>query len=178
MKKHLVLVLLFLASQIALAQELHVRTNEVHITSAQSRSRTTVPVIKWIAPLLKFTNSPDRRIEIEADIQSNFPLQNVQIIVGDNLAGAYRVQKDVEVPANTQSMHFKQAITLITGSNYIEILAENIEGGTVSDLRHVVVGDEAIAASVSFDRKDYALLFATDKYDFWRLCGGQKLIGN
>lgn len=173
MKKHLVLVLLFLASQIALAQELHVRTNEVHITSAQSRSRTTVPVIKWIAPLLKFTNSPDGRIEIEADIQSNFPLQNVQII-----AGAYRVQKDVEVPANTQSMHFKQAITLITGSNYIEILAENIDGGTVSDLRHVVVGDEAIAASVSFDRKDYALLFATDKYDFWRLCGGQKLIGN
>jgi hypothetical protein len=167
MKKHLVLVLLFLASHIAVAQELRVRTNEVHITSAQSRSQTTVPVIKWIAPLLKFTNSPDRRIEIEADIQSNFPLRDVQIIVGDNLAGAFRVQKDVEVPDNTHSMHLKQAITLITGSNYIEIVAENIDGGTVSDIRQVVVGEDAIAASVSFDRKDYALLFATDKYDFW-----------
>jgi hypothetical protein len=83
------------------------------------------------------------------------------------LAGAFRVQKDVEVPDNTHSMHLKQAITLITGSNYIEIVAENIDGGTVSDIRQVVVGEDAIAASVSFDRKDYALLFATDKYDFW-----------
>ncbi len=44
---------------------------------------------------------------------------------------------------------------------------ENVNGGAISSSRSVLVGADALASAVSIDRKDYALLFATDQYDNW-----------
>lgn len=149
----------------ATSQELRTRTNEVHLSMKESRSRTSVPVITWISPRMEFSNSTENLVEIEATVQSDVPLKSIKIILGDNSSGASRGQKTVTVE-NSVSQIVRQKVTLTEGSNYIEIVAENINGGTVSGVRNVLVGIDAISA-VSTNRKDYALFFATDNYDNW-----------
>jgi hypothetical protein len=166
MKKVSTFFFLILLSQTMLAQELRTRTNEVHMAFKEPRSLTTVPSITWISPSLEYTNSLETQIEIEATVQSDIALKGIQILVGDNLGGASRGGKKLEL-VNSSSQQIKQKITLQEGSNYIEILAENINGGKVSGVRNVIVGKDAVADAVSIDRKDYALFFATDSYDYW-----------
>jgi len=60
-----------------------------------------------------------------------------------------------------------QPINLMGGLNVIEIVVENVNGGRISSSRSVLVGSDISSNSVAIDRKDYALLFATDQYDNW-----------
>lgn len=147
------------------SQELRTRTNEVHLSMKEPRSRTSVPVITWISPRMEFSNSTENLVAIEATVQSDVPLKSIKIILGDNSSGASRGQKSVTVE-NSISQIVRQKVSLMEGSNYIEIVAENINGGTVSGVRNVLVGIDALSA-VSTNRKDYALFFATDNYDYW-----------
>jgi hypothetical protein len=109
----------------------------------------------------------ENKVDIEATINSDVPLQFVKITLSDNATGETRTTKDLIVPAGTTSYSLKQKITLLEGSNYIEVIAENTNGAKVSGSRNVLVGSDALADAVSIDRKDYALLFATDTYDYW-----------
>jgi len=160
-----VMFVLLIGYYSATSQELRTRTNEVHLSMKEPRSRTSVPVITWISPRMEFSNSTENLVAIEATVQSDVPLKSIKIILGDNSSGASRGQKNVTVE-NSVSQIVRQKVTLTEGSNYIEIVAENINGGTVSGVRNVVVGIDAISA-VSTNRKDYALFFATDNYDNW-----------
>jgi hypothetical protein len=49
----------------------------------------------------------------------------------------------------------------------ILIIAETVNGGKISSSKSVLVGAAALSNAVAIDRRDYALLFATDKYDNW-----------
>lgn len=149
------------------AQELRSRTNYVHVSVTEPRSLTTVPVIQWVTPKMEYTNSTEPGVHIEAKVTSDIPLQKIYVAVGDNFSGSELGQKEIVVPANCFSHSFTQNITLFEGSNYIEIVAENINGGKVSGMRNVLVGKDAVEDAVAIDRKDYALLFATDIYDYW-----------
>jgi hypothetical protein len=159
--------LLIVATTTVAAQELRTKTNDVHLALSQPRSLTTVPAIKWISPNLEYTNSLEPEIEIEALVTSDVPIKSIHIVLGDNLSGSSRGQKNVQVVENVSSTKVKQKLRLMDGSNYIEIVVENINGGTVSGVRSVLVGKDAVADAVSIDRKDYALFFATDQYDNW-----------
>ena len=44
---------------------------------------------------------------------------------------------------------------------------ENTNGGMVSSSRSVLTGKDAVADAVDINRKDYALIIATDNYDNW-----------
>lgn len=160
-----VMFVLLIGYYSATSQELRTRTNEVHLSMKEPRSRTSVPVITWISPRMEFSNSTENLVAIEATVQSDVPLKSIKIILGDNSSGASRGQKNVTVE-NSVSQIVRQKVTLTEGSNYIEIVAENINGGTVSGVRNVLVGVDALSA-VSTNRKDYALFFATDNYDNW-----------
>lgn len=166
MKKIIVLQFLILLSQTMPAQGLRTRTNEVHIGTVSSR--TTFPSITWISPMLEYTNSIVAQVMIEVDIQSDIPLKGIQIILGDNTRGASRGGKDLAVGINSYSEHILQKVVLQDGSNYIEVVAENSNGAKVSSIRNVIVGKDAVTNAVSIDRKDYALFFATDTYDYWK----------
>src|SRR6267154_4681268 len=149
----------------ARSQELRTRTNEVHVSMKEPRSRTSVPVISWVSPRMEFSNSAERQIEIEATVQSDIPLKSIKIVLGDISSGASRGEKGVPVAENSVSQTIRQKVSLMEGSNYIEIVAENSNGGTVSAVRNVLVGEDVLSA-VSTNRKDYALFFATDNYDY------------
>jgi hypothetical protein len=166
MKTSWTLVFVVLCCQAAIAQELRTKTNEVHLSTGKPRSNTSLPVIKWISPQLEFSNSTETQIEIDATVQSDIPITSIKLIVGDADSGSSRGEKSLPVAENSLVCKVKQKITLPGGSNYIELVVENNNGAKVSAVRNVLVGEDALSA-VSIDRKDYALLFATDNYDNW-----------
>ena len=168
MKKLIAVLFFVLLEQVTFSQELRTRTNELHVTTTGLTARTTVPAIIWVSPMVEYTNSISRQIEIEANVESDVPLKTIQVILGDNVNGASRGQKKVELIQDVTTRHISQKLILQDGSNYIEIVAENINGAKVSSTRHVIVGKDAVANAISIDRKDYALFFATDTYDYWK----------
>ena len=54
------------------------------------------------------------------------------------------------------------------GINELELRVQNRDGQQAISLREVHVGATALADAAKLPRKDYALIFATDKYDSWR----------
>ncbi len=171
MKKIIIIILvclwILLGLTILHAQEMRAKSNNVYLKLNQPRSRTSVPVISWVSPRQEYTHSTEIQIKVEAEIRSDVPLQEVRLLIGDYTSGSLMGSKNLEIPFNTTKYNLSNTIILPEASNYIEIIAENTNGAKASTSRMVLVGDEANADAVAIDRKDYALLFATDQYDSW-----------
>ena len=167
MKK--ILTLLVLANIIHVqAQNFAWKSNEIHINTKTTSTTTAImPAVSWIKPRLEFTNSTETKLEIEASVTSEVPIKSILLVVGDNVTKQTMGSKSVQVPTGLTQFTVKQSMTIREGSNFIEIEVENISGGKVSSVRSVMVGKDAITDAIASDRKDYALLIATDKYDNW-----------
>jgi hypothetical protein len=148
------------------AQQLHTRSNDLHIDLNQAQTRTTVPIITWISPKHDYTQSANFVVAIDAEVRSNVALQSLEIRVGDQRTGGLRGEKKIGIPAETFDYHLTSNITLGDELNFIEIIARCGNGTKVSTKRIVRSGQD-VSDFVAVDRKDYALLFATDKYDNW-----------
>ncbi len=151
----------------AVAQNFSGKTNDVILNfkdSVHSNVAVSLPSITWKNPQQEYTNSTGTSIEIEASIFSDVDIKSIRILIGDGTAS--RGEKPVDVPV-VKEFNFKQRVRLLDGQNIIEIVVENVNGGAISSSRSVLVGADALASAVSIDRKDYALLFATDQYDNW-----------
>jgi len=151
----------------AVAQNFSGKTNDVILNfkdSVHSNVVVSLPSITWKNPQQEYTNSTGTSIEIEASIFSDVDIKSIRILIGDGTAS--RGEKPVDVPV-VKEFNFKQRVRLLDGQNIIEIVVENVNGGAISSSRSVLVGADALASAVSIDRKDYALLFATDQYDNW-----------
>lgn len=161
-------VFILLSINIAQAQNFAWKSNEIHInTKSISATTSIMPSVSWVKPRLEFTNSAEHKVEIEASVISEVPIKSILLIVGDNVSKVVRGSKPIQVSAGLTQFTVNQSITLLEGSNFIEIEVENTSGGKVSSIRSVMVGKDAITDAISSDRKDYVLLIATDKYDNW-----------
>ncbi len=140
------------------AQSFSGRTNDI-VLNFKTPVNTSLPVITWKSPRLEFTNSQKDNIFLEVAIESEVDLRSVKIVIGDN-------EKSFEI-ISPKSINVKQQLRLQEGSNVLEFIAENVNGGKVSSTRTVLYGKDVLANAVAIDRKDYALLFATDQYDNW-----------
>src|SRR5690349_13751042 len=164
MKTLAAIILLFSCSYIQ-AQELRERKDEIHLSMLQPRSKTTVPVISWVTPKVEWTSTQTHQFEIEAIVESDVLIKSIFIKVGDASTGSARGQKEVKDAENSKTYQIKQKILLADSSNAVEIIVENYNGARVSDIRNITVGSNG-PSTISADRKDYALLFATDNYDY------------
>lgn len=168
MKKKTVLLILLLGCTNAYvgAQVVGDRTNSVHLDFTKSDINTTLPKIDWILPRLEYTNSAINRISIQVNINSSIPLEKVSLVVRQSLNEPPAATKPIPLE-NKLEVLIKQELSLLNGQNYVEILAENEQGGIVKETRSIIVGMDALKNVLAIDRKDYALLFATDQYDYW-----------
>ncbi len=163
--KPLTVLLFVVYSTTAWSQGFNQKTNEIELDFKKGLpTSANLPVISWITPKFEYTSSQEHRFEIEAYISTSIPLRSVFLIVGDNTTGEEVFMKTIDMPDN-KSVHIKQPLNLVDGSHFIRIKAENSDGAVISGTRSIIVGLDAIALSI--DRKDYALMFATDKYDHW-----------
>lgn len=139
------------------------KTNDISL-NFKNQAVTILPVIKWSAPSMEYSQSQENKLMIDANVISDIDLKSIEIKVGDVMSP--RGEKSVATN-QSRNVTIHQPVLLEDGANVIEIVVENIKGGKVSSSRTVLVGKEALANAVATDRKDYALLFATDQYDNW-----------
>jgi hypothetical protein len=73
------------------------------------------------------------------------------------------------MPEETEKFRLvvEKTLTLLDGDNIVEVVAENSEGVRTVSARKVVIGSVSLADASNLNRTDYALMFATDKYDNW-----------
>jgi hypothetical protein len=147
------------------AQSFQGRTNTIRLEFKDSEINTSLPSIRWITPSLEYTNSQHNSFLVEAEVKSELGLKEIKFSLVDSEKNSR--EKIVDLDPNSTFKSFKQTITLQDGQHVLTITAINNKGGQVSSTRTILVGKDAIADAISMDRKDYAVLFATDKYDNW-----------
>lgn len=151
------------------AQGLTAKTNEFSLNTRQESIPDSgpLPKIQWNDPKLEFTNSQNNKIQINASVTSYGLLTELRLIIGNAIDGSVLSVKKIATSAGQREYTISQEIKLPDGSNYISLEATTEMGAVVTDRRRVLVGKDALENMVSLDRKDYILLFATNKYDHW-----------
>ena len=148
------------------AQVVADRTNSISLDFSRSLN-TILPEINWEYPRQEYTNSEEGQVEVKATVKSTVPLKSVRIAVKKSLEEAAINSKPIDLGVGSLSAEIGMNIFLTDGQNYLEIIAENDQGGIVKDTRSILIGMDALKDAIAIDRKDYALLFATDRYDNW-----------
>lgn len=162
MKKLFIVGLTFCTS-VAIAQNFAEKTNAVRVSANEPMTATTVPIISWVTPRIERSNSIEESVTIEAKVDSDAPLKELRLEVtagGETRVRTFPITNDL-------AMSIKQATRLIAGENTLKLVAINDKGGQASSTRAILVGRDAIADAVDVNRKDYALIFATDSYENW-----------
>jgi hypothetical protein len=159
-----IVVMLTLAPVVFIkAQNLTYTSNELHLNFKQPVVASSVPYIQWVKPALDYSSSQETRVEIVANITAEAGLKTVVLMVGNATTGEIISSKAYD-PASKNQFPIQLHVTLSDGTNFIEITAENNLGAKVSSKRTMIMGKDALDY-ISADRKDMALIFATDNYD-------------
>jgi len=165
--KRLLISVLCVTATTTMAQIVSDRTNDLAINFTDPTINTSLPTIEWIFPRLEYTNTQESRVSIEAVVNSKVPLKEVMVSLKKERDGETLGKRSVDMDEGASTVEISQTINMGDGENWIEISAETIDGAIVYDYRSIRVGMDAIADAVLLDRKDYALLIATDRYDNW-----------
>jgi hypothetical protein len=148
------------------AQIVSDKTNTVVLDFTGESINTSLPSIEWVYPSLEYTNTQEKRVSLKAEITSSIPLESVVLVIRQGKDGKKLGTRAADMD-DKFNVSIDLALNLFDGENWIEIEARNQEGGVVKDHRSIRVGMDAISDAVMIDRKDYALLFATNRYDNW-----------
>jgi hypothetical protein len=94
-------------------------------------------------------------------------LKEINLVIGNGKTGESIATKRFTVDNAQKSYDITSSITLPDGPGYLSLEVTTGAGVTVSERRSVLAGKDAGDVMVAVDRKDYVLLFATNKYDHW-----------
>ncbi len=140
------------------------KTNAIGLDYTKPILATSLPEIIWTTPRSESSVSADESIVIEVQIKSDVPLKEVKLVITHGGESRDRIMK---VNEGEFGLLIKQPISFLHGDNVIKIVAINLNGGKVSSARNVLVGKDELADAVDANRKDHALIFATDNYEMW-----------
>ncbi len=171
MKKAHTLLLFFalLFTTQATAQNLNARSSEFEIDlSKQKNINADIPIISWQSPIPDLTFSEDGKVNIKFTVDATSPLKSVRLAIKENDMRTNKAMQTLR-PNETELNHMlvDKRLTLLDGENNIVITAENVAGIKTTSVKKINVGAEAIANATTLDRTDYALIFATDNYEYW-----------
>ncbi len=171
MKKIVIVLPILIAIAIAgRSQNVSTRSSEfeVDFSDPKKLASTTVPTINWAAPIPETSYVQDNKFKIKFEVNSSSPLKGVTINIKQTAETASRGSLTIQ-PKEDESLHtiIERKLNLMEGDNVVEVIAENNEGVKVTSWRKVVVGATSLADASKLERTDYALVFATDKYDNW-----------
>ena len=155
----------------AQAQNFSTRSNTMAVdyTDDKKSLTTTLPKITWQLPLNETVFSKDGKVSIDFLVESKTPLKTLQLILTDKITNEKKGTINVPLTdENRLSKKLTRELTLTDGVNLLEVVAENRDGMKSISTREFHVGATALADAAKLNRKDYALIFATDKYDSWK----------
>lgn len=146
----------------ASAQNVGDKTNAIKLNLKQTVASTTLPNITWITPSVERSNSIEESVIVKASVSSEVVLKEVRI---ELTAEGQTRTRAVTLAESQKAIEIEQPLRLLPGENMIKIVAENEKGGVVTSTRSILTGKDAIADAVDINRKDYALIIATDNYE-------------
>jgi len=146
------------------AQVVSGRSNSVYLkVGADGDASDSEVVIAWISPKPSESKSVNKELDIKIGINAPAEITNVQLYVNDLPVGKDRGFKVVEKGEHNFDQVVEKKLILSDGPNQIRVVVET-ENGSAVDARLINFEGEVIARS---ERRDYAVLFATDEYDSW-----------
>jgi len=174
MSKHmktLLLTAIVLCGLIAHSQSFNSKTNTMSLdyNDSQKKLSSTLPKIVWQAPVNETLFLKDGSLEIKLSVESKTPLTSVQLVLLDKATRETIASSFVKITDEKKlSVQIEKKIKLNDGVNDLQVVAENRDGIKAISKKEIHVGATALADAASLNRKDYALIFATDKYDNWK----------
>ena len=152
------------------SQNVSSRTNEFEVDFSDPKKliSSTIPVINWITPVAETNYVGENKYKIKFEIESATPLKNITIQIKENSEASARgtqVIQPLEDEKNRATI--EKNLTLMDGDNFLEIIAENMDGVKTISYKKVHVGATLLTDASKLNRTDYALIFATDQYDNW-----------
>jgi hypothetical protein len=159
------LVYIFLGwAALANGQEFKERTGTILLDYTRPVESNILPEIHWITPALERSGSIEAEINIEAMIDSHHALSDIEVVIRN---GSRSKTIKVSVGGSEFSKDVSLRVPLFEGDNDVLLAITNNKGGRVSSSRKVKVGANTLNELMYANRKDYALIFATDRYDYW-----------
>jgi len=171
MKRFLLLLISIACSVHLFAQNFSSRTNSMALdySDAKTTLTSTLPKITWQTPLNETVFLKEGKITIELTVESKTPLSTIQLIVRDKATEEVKGTSSIPITDEKKlSVKVNKNIALADGINELEIVVQNRDGIQSISKRQIHVGATALADASKLSRKDYALIFATDKYDNWK----------
>jgi Caspase domain len=156
---------------LAIGQNVATRTNEFEVDFSDPKKlvTSTVPGILWVTPIPEITYSQENKLKIKFEVISSTAIRNVVVSIKETLESASSRGATTITPTDGEKLHtvVEKQLTLFDGENVVEVVAENIDGVKAISYKKVHVGGAGLADASKLNRTDYALVFATDKYDNW-----------
>lgn len=126
----------------------------------------SVPQIVWKNPAVQQTQINTRKYKLQLNIRSSKKLKDVRVYLNDFPVVRQRGFSVVSVKSLSEHERVVDTEVLLRpGKNTIRVTATNNEEETSASFREINV--TATNNKKLNDRKDIALLFATDNYDNW-----------
>ncbi|MCK5372529.1 MAG: caspase family protein [Cyclobacteriaceae bacterium] len=144
-------------------------TNEFYLdfTSASIKNNVSVPEIIWKNPVIQNVNVDTRRYKLQLNIRSGEILEDVNVYLNEYPVIKHRGFTVVSVKSlNDFERSVDTEVLLRPGENTIRVTATNKEGGISTSFRKINVLVD-MQKSNTMNRRDFALVFATDEYDHW-----------
>lgn len=145
------------------------QTGEFHLdfTSNSNHQVAAVPEITWLHPQTQVTTIDTRKYQLKINIRSNKGLEDVSVYLNNYPVTKQRGFAVVSVKSLSDlERAVDTEILLRPGINKIRVTAKNKEGGIATSIREINVLTET-GGEKKTNRTDYALLFATDEYEYW-----------
>jgi hypothetical protein len=171
MKNIFIIAVSVIISTSTLAQNFSSRSNEMvlNYTDPKKSLSTTLPKITWQTPFNETIFVKEGKLSVEFTVESKTPVKSIQLLVRDKVNNV--VKGTVSVPLDDEQqllVKVTKNLTFSDGISELEVSVQNRDGQRSISFRKVHVGSTALADAAKLNRKDYALIFATDKYDNWK----------
>src|SRR5579859_7079000 len=171
MKRVLMLLVVVLLYQRNDAQNFSSRSNAMSVDYSDPKNSlsSTLAKIEWQTPVNETVFLKEGTITVELTVVSKTPLKSARLIVKDRSSGEEKGSTFISITDEKKLfLKVNKNLTLSDGVNEVLIEVENRDGVKSISKRDVHVGATALADAAKLSRKDYALIFATDKYDNWK----------
>jgi hypothetical protein len=169
--KRVFLILILNASILCQAQNFNAKSNTLSLDYSDPKNTlsSTAPKIEWKSPVNQTVFLKEGNIALDLLINSKTPLKSVRLVVRDKSSGEEKASTNIAIADEKKLLlQINKNLTLTDGVNEVMIIAENRDGLKANSTRDIHVGATALADAAKLSRKDYALIFATDKYDNWK----------
>lgn len=140
-----------------------VAVDDVTVRQGMKLETFAAPGITWFTPVAAHSTLYRKKAVIEAGINSTSELGTVSLYLNGNLI---RKIPAAQLPAeNGYSAILSQEIDVKSGENEIKMVVQNTNGTLTEESRTILVN--VMEQEEKKEGTDYALLFATDEYDYW-----------